>query len=130
MPNCTDCNGTGADAAKTVAARADGRIDGKAYIRCWTCNGNGLEPIYPNTVQLAATLHSGHRAIFEVYEPDMKRRSYASQSANSRLIEMGRLIAVKDSGHWYNRTPGRASWVERFTDPVRIAYFESRPLAQ
>ena len=41
---CTGCNGTGADRAKTLAARSRGDCDGRAYIRCWTCNGNGLDP--------------------------------------------------------------------------------------
>lgn len=41
---CTDCNGTGADAAKTMAARKSGQADSRSYIRCWTCNGNGLDP--------------------------------------------------------------------------------------
>lgn len=41
---CTDCNGTGADAKKTAAARKNGRCDDLSYVRCWTCNGNGLDP--------------------------------------------------------------------------------------
>lgn len=41
---CSDCNGTGADRAKTLAARRRGDCDGRAYIRCWACNGNGLDP--------------------------------------------------------------------------------------
>ncbi len=37
---CPDCKGTGADTAKTLAApRSD-----TGYVRCWTCNGNGLDP--------------------------------------------------------------------------------------
>jgi len=47
MPNCTDCHGTGADAAKTAVARKSGACDKHAYIRCWTCCGNGLESAYP-----------------------------------------------------------------------------------
>jgi DnaJ-class molecular chaperone len=40
---CPDCKGTGADLAKTTARD---RLDPHAlgYIRCWTCNGNGLDP--------------------------------------------------------------------------------------
>lgn len=41
---CPDCKGTGADAKKTADARRKGLLDGGAYIRCWTCNGNGLDP--------------------------------------------------------------------------------------
>lgn len=41
---CPDCNGTGADRARTLAARRCGVADGHSYIRCWTCNGNGLDP--------------------------------------------------------------------------------------
>lgn len=41
---CTDCGGTGADRSKTIAARKTGSIDGRSYIRCWACNGNGLDP--------------------------------------------------------------------------------------
>lgn len=40
---CTDCSGTGADAAKTRAAYKTGWLD-SGYIRCWACNGNGLDP--------------------------------------------------------------------------------------
>lgn len=40
---CPDCKGTGADAAKTAAMqKREG--DRHAYIRCWSCNGNGLDP--------------------------------------------------------------------------------------
>lgn len=48
MTKCEDCNGTGANAAKTEAARKSGVCDKYSYIRCWTCNGNGIEPAYPN----------------------------------------------------------------------------------
>jgi hypothetical protein len=41
---CRDCNGSGADAVKTTAARKRGDCDGAAYIRCHACNGNGLDP--------------------------------------------------------------------------------------
>lgn len=41
---CSDCNGTGANKAKTLTARRGGAIDRRSYIRCWTCNGNGLDP--------------------------------------------------------------------------------------
>lgn len=37
---CKACRGTGADAAKTKKA---GCSDG-SYVRCWECNGNGLDP--------------------------------------------------------------------------------------
>ena len=40
---CTDCNGTGRDQAKTAKAIAERRIDAPAYIRCWTCLGNGTD---------------------------------------------------------------------------------------
>ncbi len=35
--NCTKCNGTGAS-----KVNADG-----SKVRCWNCQGNGLEPPYP-----------------------------------------------------------------------------------
>lgn len=41
---CRDCGGTGADRAKTHAAARKGLLSGGGYIRCWTCNGNGLDP--------------------------------------------------------------------------------------
>lgn len=41
---CPDCNGTGADRARTLAARRRGSCDRGSYVRCWTCNGNGLDP--------------------------------------------------------------------------------------
>lgn len=41
---CPDCNGTGADRAKTLAARRRGVCDSRSYIQCWSCNGNGLDP--------------------------------------------------------------------------------------
>ena len=40
---CPDCKGTGTDAAKTAALyKREPRASGT--IRCWTCNGNGLDP--------------------------------------------------------------------------------------
>ena len=41
MSTCPDCHGSGADAAKTAAARKRGDCDRLSYIRCWSCNGNG-----------------------------------------------------------------------------------------
>ena len=41
---CLDCNGTGADRVKTLAARRKGICDRSSYIQCWSCNGNGLDP--------------------------------------------------------------------------------------
>lgn len=41
---CPHCNGTGADIARTRAMRKTGHIDSRSYIRCWNCNGNGLDP--------------------------------------------------------------------------------------
>jgi DnaJ-class molecular chaperone len=40
---CPDCKGTGADAKKTAIHRKK-EGDKHSYIRCWTCNGNGLDP--------------------------------------------------------------------------------------
>ncbi len=48
MSKCLDCNGTGADAKKT-AARNKLESSATGYIRCWTCNGNGLDPVYPSS---------------------------------------------------------------------------------
>lgn len=41
---CPLCDGTGADRARTLAARRTGQCDRASYIRCWNCNGNGLDP--------------------------------------------------------------------------------------
>lgn len=47
---CKSCNGTGRDATKTAAlARKDAEFAHRAkehgsYVRCWECNGNGLDP--------------------------------------------------------------------------------------
>ncbi len=43
--SCPNCGGSGADKKKTDAARRAGNIDAKSYIRCWNCNGHGLDPI-------------------------------------------------------------------------------------
>jgi hypothetical protein len=43
---CEACKGTGADVKKTIILRrtdALRRHDG-GYVRCWTCNGGGLDP--------------------------------------------------------------------------------------
>lgn len=37
---CPDCKGTGADIEKTLA-RPDHE---SGHARCWTCQGNGLDP--------------------------------------------------------------------------------------
>lgn len=41
---CPDCNGTGADRDRTFAARRRGIVDSRAYLACWNCAGNGLDP--------------------------------------------------------------------------------------
>ncbi len=41
---CSHCHGTGADPDRTFAARRTGDCDDRSYIRCWNCNGNGLDP--------------------------------------------------------------------------------------
>lgn len=41
---CDACGGTGRDESKTAAAIERRQIDAPAYIRCWPCNGNGLDP--------------------------------------------------------------------------------------
>lgn len=40
---CEDCKGTGRDEAKTRALYQKDRY-ATGYIRCWTCNGGGLDP--------------------------------------------------------------------------------------
>lgn len=30
-----------------MVARKEGELLAGEYVRCWMCNGNGLEPIYP-----------------------------------------------------------------------------------
>lgn len=46
--HCEDCNGTGADQKKTKAlADKDAEFAHRvrhhgSFVRCWTCNGNGL----------------------------------------------------------------------------------------
>lgn len=37
---CPDCKGTGANIEKTLAMKPHET----GYIRCWTCNGGGLDP--------------------------------------------------------------------------------------
>jgi DnaJ-class molecular chaperone len=37
---CPSCNGTGADAEKTMHKD----VTKGSYVRCWDCNGNGLDP--------------------------------------------------------------------------------------
>lgn len=55
MSACPDCNGTGRDDRKTAAlAREDAEFRHRvkhhgSYVRCWTCNGNGIEAPYPRT---------------------------------------------------------------------------------
>ena len=50
MMYCVDCNGTGKDTAKTEAhAKRDAEFRHRVkhhgtYVRCWSCNGNGLDP--------------------------------------------------------------------------------------
>jgi len=47
---CEDCGGTGRDANKTAAlAKEDAEFRHRvkhhgSYVRCWSCNGNGLDP--------------------------------------------------------------------------------------
>jgi DnaJ-class molecular chaperone len=41
---CPKCNGTGQDAEATRQARKAGYCDSQAYMRCWNCHGNGLDP--------------------------------------------------------------------------------------
>jgi len=83
-----------------------------------------------NTVILAATLTvSGNKAIYEIDEHKLASRAYPGQSQNSRLIELGKLLAVKNGGIWFNKRDGRASWSERITDRKTLALLESYPLA-
>jgi DnaJ-class molecular chaperone len=37
---CPDCNGTGANIARTLKLKSWET----GYVMCWTCNGNGLDP--------------------------------------------------------------------------------------
>ena len=61
---CPDCNGTGADHAKTAAMRKR-EPSASGYIMCWACNGNGLDPAAyfrwstPSTSNQGAT-HAKH----------------------------------------------------------------------
>ena len=57
MSICKYCNGSGADAAKTAAARKRGDCDHRSHVRCWMCNGNGLEPPYPSRTRLTPEVH-------------------------------------------------------------------------
>ena len=41
---CPDCKGTGKDKGKTEAMLKAHQIDKGSYVRCWSCNGNGLDP--------------------------------------------------------------------------------------
>lgn len=82
-----------------------------------------------NTVILSAVLPSGSRAVYEIEERQLNTRGYHGQSQNGRLIEYGRLLAVKNGGDWYNRRGNRSSWSERITDPKAVALLESYPSA-
>lgn len=42
---CEYCNGTGADAKATAEMRKK-ETSATGYIRCWNCNGNGLNPLH------------------------------------------------------------------------------------
>lgn len=59
LNRCVDCGGTGADRAKTLQARKTGLCDKHSYVRCWSCNGNGLAPVHPgvNNPALYLVLH-------------------------------------------------------------------------
>jgi DnaJ-class molecular chaperone len=48
LENCKDCSGTGVDSVKQVQYEKtiDFKLQG-GTVRCWSCNGNGLEPYYP-----------------------------------------------------------------------------------
>ena len=41
MSICRNCNGTGIDNDKTNNLTRRGIIEFPAFVRCWTCNGNG-----------------------------------------------------------------------------------------
>ncbi len=43
--NCEECNGSGRDEAATKAMYKR-ESSSTGYIRCWNCNGNGLNPAY------------------------------------------------------------------------------------
>lgn len=83
-----------------------------------------------NTVILAATSTvSGNKLIYEIEEHKLRRLMYEGQDQNGLLIALGRLLAVKSGGVWYNHKASRSSWSERVTDPKTIALLESYPFA-
>jgi hypothetical protein len=43
---CRECNGTGADIARTTIDRRKHLFPStNGYYSCWNCNGNGLDPL-------------------------------------------------------------------------------------
>jgi DnaJ-class molecular chaperone len=58
---CSVCNGTGIDAIKTKAYHKTSSDKG-GYIRCWNCNGNGLNPLN-NIAWASPTLINNGRSI-------------------------------------------------------------------
>lgn len=80
-------------------------------------------------VILAAALPSGNTAVYEIDERKLAARSYPEQSQNSRLIEQGHILAVKNGSDWYNQRANRSSWSDRITDPKTLALLESYPFA-
>ena len=46
MSKCPDCNGTGVDHEKTAQYKRDNPPGFRSgYIRCWSCQGNGLNSL-------------------------------------------------------------------------------------
>ena len=112
---CDDCAGTGADATKTATARKAGRIDGRAYVRCWTCNGNGLVPTYPSRlgkpIRPAITVERGNDLHFprgnergEFWEPMWFARCGTVAYAHGRTPFLALLGCARQVRAYRNRT--------------------------
>jgi hypothetical protein len=87
-----------------------------------------MSALETNTVILAArSLVTGNKLVYEIEEHKLRRPMYQDQSKNGTLIGLGRLIATKSGGVWYNQRSGRSAWSERITDPKTVALLESYP---
>ena len=81
-----------------------------------------------NTVILAATSTvTGNKLVYEIEEHKLCHPQYPGQNRNGTLIALGKLLAVKSGGVWYNHKPTKAAWSERVTDPKTVALLESYP---
>jgi len=79
-----------------------------------------------NLVTLSTELSvGGNLGVYEIDSGRLARRAYPGQSEARRLIEQGRLLAMRSGGVWYDHRPARGAWSVRITDPKEVLRFES-----